>query len=835
MARDAIQRGWRVLARAPLRVPAWALLAAFVSGPISASTPPSPSPAAVLYEQLRTVGLDTSRVYTLREAALDREDIHLTFSTGTIAFSHDVQGRITAAFFEGDGELLLLPPNQTERSSLARFTGAAILEERFSTLYLRFDDDTFEQLKPFLRPAQAAAEFVARWDPIAHNLASSDALTLLESFTYSPPRSDLATRFLHFRLAGMRLGTFDLFLNGDSDDQVLVGQVNEANNTTFFDVWAAFPLKSARDKGTRGPSDVALPSRALKYKISVRVLPPRDLEADATVDLVATQTGARTLLFELSRDLQVSSVTQDGSTVEYIQNPALAGSKLARSGNDLIAVVLPKPLESGEKFQLRFKYSGSVLSDAGNGLVFVGARGTWYPNRGAAMSDFDLEFTTPAEWTLVATGKKVSQQASGGAETSHWISERPIPLAGFNLGRYVEARAQTGSTQVEAFAARGMEKTFQPPTRAQMIPPTSPPLPGAPLPPIPRMETPPSPVPAAHARTVAERTATAVDFFAKRFGPFPYSSLAVAQMPGKESQGWPGLIFLSSYAFLDPTELHDLHMPEFERLLYGELVPAHEAAHQWWGDLVTWRRYRDSWLSEALANYSALLLVESRDPAHFRLFMDTYKNELLRRTKDERFTMDAGPVTLGPRLASSKFPTGYEVVLYGRGAWLFHMLRYIVRDPVPARAARRTESDPDAKFYRVLHDLCEQFAGRALGTGDVIKAFERELPPSAQYEGRKSLTWFLDSWVNGTAVPAFEISATKFSASTGKHSARGNVLQHNAPETQVTLVPIYAIVGNQPVYVGRVFADGPETPFHFEVPLGTKKLVVDPFKTVLER
>ena len=93
----------------------------------------------------------------------------------------------------------------------------------------------------------------------------------------------------------------------------------------------------------------------------------------------------------------------------------------------------------------------------------------------------------------------------------------------------------------------------------------------------------------------------------------------------------------------------------------------------------------------------------------------------------------------------------------------------------------------------------------------------------------------MDSWVNGTAAPSLELAAVKFSASNGKHSARGNLLQRNAPQTQVTLVPIYAMVNGQAVFVARVFADGPETAFHFEVPAGTRKLVIDPFKTILSR
>ena len=39
-----------------------------------------------------------------------------------------------------------------------------------------------------------------------------------------------------------------------------------------------------------------------------------------------------------------------------------------------------------------------------------------------------------------------------------------------------------------------------------------------------------------------------------RFGPYPYSSLALTQMPGDVSQGWPSLIFLSSFSFLTPQE-----------------------------------------------------------------------------------------------------------------------------------------------------------------------------------------------------------------------------------------------------------------------------------------
>ena len=78
--------------------------------------------------QLRNVGLDTSRVFRVRNVSFNRDAIQVSFHDGMIAFSEDVDGRVTGAFFEGDGEVLLMPPNQVERASMALFTGATILE-----------------------------------------------------------------------------------------------------------------------------------------------------------------------------------------------------------------------------------------------------------------------------------------------------------------------------------------------------------------------------------------------------------------------------------------------------------------------------------------------------------------------------------------------------------------------------------------------------------------------------------------------------------------------------------------------------------------------------------
>jgi hypothetical protein len=828
---------------------------------VPASATPVPSSAEELYKQLRTVGLSKSRVYQVREVSLDRSAVHLTLDDGTIAFTEDVAGRVTGAFFEGEGEILLIPPDRMERTSMHLFTGAAILEERFSTAYFRFNDDTYAELRPQLVPAEHTEEFLTRWSETAQNLAEVDAMRLLLSFSDSlplsgalpqpaPTHSDpIPDRMLRARLQGQKLGIFDVFYDARSPEQVGLGQLRSVQGQSYYDVWTSFSPGSATWRSAQARKEETAPDREFsvtQFKIKAEVNPPTTLTAEATLQLEMHRGGARTLLFELSRFLEVKGVEADGRAVEFIHNQALEGTQLARRGNDVVAVIFPQPLQAGQKISLRFVYGGDVLSEAGGGLLYVGARGTWYPNRGVVMSNFDLEFHYPPGWTLIATGKRMDadapasanpalgQAASAPAElVSHWVTERPIPVAGFNLGRYERATAHAGDVAVESYATSGVEHTFPKGSPVILPGPAQP----SPLPNQAMVMPAPVPSPARNAQAVADRSAQAVDFFSRRFGPYPFHDLALTQMPGDLSQGWPGLIFLSSFSFLTAREKAQLHLRPVDTIL-SNLVITHETAHQWWGDLINWSSYRDQWIVEALANYSALMLLESEDPDQFRLALAKYRDDLLEKNQDDHALMEAGPVTLGTRLSSSRFPSGYEAISYGRGTWLLHMLRYMLRDAAAQKTAARggkRAQDVDEPFVRALHTLRDRFAGKAITTEDLLHVFEEQLPPSLWYEGHKSLDWFYQGWVNGTAVPRYSLQNVKYAPKGGSTTVSGTIVQKNAPDDLVTSVPIYAAVSGKSVLLGRVFADGPETSFHLTAPTGTTKLLLDPNQTLLSR
>jgi hypothetical protein len=140
----------------------------------------------------------------------------------------------------------------------------------------------------------------------------------------------------------------------------------------------------------------------------------------------------------------------------------------------------------------------------------------------------------------------------------------------------------------------------------------------------------------------------------------------------------------------------------------------------------------------------------------------------------------------------------------------------------------------DEPFVRFLRKLRERYAGKEMTLHDLQKTAEEGLPQAAWYDNRKSLEWFFDGWVNGTAIPRIELSDVKVAGKGSNAIVTGTVTLEDAPDDLVTSVPIYGVVGTQtPVFLGRVFADSHKSKFRLPVPPETRRLLLDPYQTIL--
>ena len=193
---------------------------------------------------------------------------------------------------------------------------------------------------------------------------------------------------------------------------------------------------------------------------------------------------------------------------------------------------------------------------------------------------------------------------------------------------------------------------------------------------------------------------------------------------------------------------------------------------------------------------------------------------------------DAGPVTLGQRLNSAHFPNGYEAISYGRGTWLFHVLRHMLlaSESNENRGARASSEEP---FIRGLRKLRDRYAEKEISTQELLAVFAEDLPKSLRYEDHKSLDWFYETWVEGTGLPRFSLQNVKYQSRAESTLITGTIVQKDAPDGLITAVPVWGAVAGKEVMLGTVFADSPETSFRLAAPAGTRKVVLDPEQTIL--
>ena len=630
---------------------------------------------------------------------------------------------------------------------------------------------------------------------------------------------------------------FDAYFDTLSPEQIVVGNASSQNQQTYYDLWMSFPMRSlrktalsnARFEGPNGPAWTRDVLTVSKYTISGKVDPFRDLAADATLDVEVKQGGARMVLFELSRYLQLKQVDADGQPLEYIQNEAVEGSEMSRRGNDVVAVVFPQPLQAGAHFALRFSYAGSVLSDAGGGLLYAGARGTWYPNRGIAMTNYDVTFRFPEPWTVVATGKLVSLDRQGGEFVAHWITEKPIPIAGFNMGVYVRNESKAGNVEVDAYSARGGVIKDHASTRRERH------LAGSGI-----------AAGLAHlgheAGAVPQRGQPGAIAGRQRcanpdrtFADAGAVSVQHALAGGKSQHRQPGMAGTGFSFQLRLPQPGATRRPEASAGRRDYLWRRHDAART--RPPVVRRQRIVGQLSRAMVDGRAgeLLFADAAGTHSPRrreaTCCKTYRNWLAAKSKEGRPNVEAGPVTLGVRLSSSHFPNGYEIITYSRGTWLIHMLRCMLRDA--SRTPEKPDGD-DTTFLALLRNIVDRYQGKEITNTDFQQAIEAVLPQPLWFEDRKSLEWFFDGWVNGTAFPQLEVAEVKMAREAGTVKISGVIRQKLAPPDLVTSVPVYGVDGratrsiwaaSSPKAKNRISA--------ISAPAQVKQLVLDPYQTVL--
>ena len=158
----------------------------------------------------------------------------------------------------------------------------------------------------------------------------------------------------------------------------------------------------------------------------------------------------------------------------------------------------------------------------------------------------------------------------------------------------------------------------------------------------------------------------------------------------------------------------------------SESLMAHELAHQWFGDKITCGSWQDIWLNEGFATYLSYFYFEKIDPAGHVNRLKNLSNAITGVPNGSVWVDDTTNVG---RIFSSRLS-------YNKGAYLVHMLRWVLGDSLFFRGIRQYMNDPK---------LAYGFAR----TEDLQRNLE-------QVSGR-SLTEFFNDWFRGQGHPSFTV------------------------------------------------------------------------------
>ncbi len=749
----------------------------------------------------------------VQDLKLERDVFRFEFVRGTFQFLEPVSGRVTGAVFVGEGTWQLTPAGEGARRHLALLQNEPKLEvltDRFESLVLLFTDGTEAEIRKPGSDASADARAASVWDSFRKrqrkDLETNLQIRLLaDVLGGTEPSSGVFIALVDGKKlppaavvvdpSGLRWIS-DMSMSGDADSLLYVMHEREGGS------W----YLEKRRNGAAAPATAV--ARALHYAIETTIRKNERLQGETTITLEALRDGVRVLPLSLLGQLRIReaelSAGSDGpwKAVAFIQEDMNEDSDAA--------VVLPSALARDEQVRLRLVYEGEeVLYDAGDGNFAVGARTSWYPNLGVfeEPATYDLTYRIPKSYEIVSVGSFVDSRVEGDARISVWKADRPIRVAGFNYGKFkrLEQKDPDSGLHIQVFTNPGIPDALQglSGVRPEKL--------------------------ADSAMADGINTARIGSVY---FGSLPFGHVAITQQSEFFfGQSWPSLIFLPYISFLDSYNRFRIGLQSTQGFV--DIVGPHEFAHQWWGHLVGWNSYRDQWLSEGFAEFTAGLVLEYTSPrSRVDEFWDKAARNIVDKPAHAYVSNDrAGPISDGWRLSTWRNPAAGQAMIYDKGAWVVQMLRTLMRDP--------KAKPPDGRFIATMKDFVSTYAGKNPTTRDFQTVVERHMSPAMDLEKNGKMDWFFRQWIDGTEIPRCSAEIDVQDLGGGQYKLVGSARQEGVSDDFIGFLPLYLEFEKGTfVRLGLVSFRGTATvPIDTTIPLSKKprRVVANAMSDVLTR
>jgi len=771
-----------------------------------AQAPQAAGPASDLYKQLQNTAA-IEKIAQVNNVVIHRDRVTITFVSGTLFIPTPVAGEVRSAVFIGKGTLYAAPPPEKfEQENVYRMLHAENLSTDFKTAVLRFTDNPADILSQCSFHSDVGVveshDLAANLEP---SLLKETGINIsgrqLESIMNGEsPGIFLAQfdggergRFTYLFDPQTRIPTSNFGINAGEKGLIFAYNHDEFSN----DVWMAFYSQQDYASGISPYADNYNLIGIKKYNLKLDLMEPKKvLGLTATLDMVARVDKLRTIPFEIGEELStynderlkkqlhiLAAHLADGTPLAFFQEPWESG----------FSIVLPQDVKAGQELSITLDLKGDFMMEpfGVSGTYFPINTETWYPRHGyLARSYFDITMLHRKKDRVGTIGELVKDGPAPNNKNvmiTEFRTDYAVPLASFAVGPYeihkataMEADGKSLPIElysVSPYVARGINPDLM----------------------------------------LAEMN-NSVRFFSSLFGEYPFPFFRAIFHPFNFGQGFATTIMIPGVDIAT---------------FYNYSFIAHETAHQWWGDMVLWRSYRDQWLSEGFAQYSAMLYVQlrSKPGSELEMIKNSRKTLLLppatMRGIARGRLADVGPLIMGGRLETDRTRGAYSALTYDKGALVLRMVHFLFTDP---------QTGNGQPFFDMMRDFVQRFKWKTASTEDFFAVANEHLKdtPLAQKYGYKSLNWFFQQWVEGTGLPSYKLKYHIESDAKGP-ILKGDLLQEGLPDNANWFMPLPLVIHfpGDKIARGTIAAQGLHTAINIRLPQIPDKVELDPDMWIL--
>ncbi|MBN1295863.1 M1 family metallopeptidase [bacterium] len=401
------------------------------------------------------------------------------------------------------------------------------------------------------------------------------------------------------------------------------------------------------------------------------------LTGSVVMDAVSEADGLQVITLDMGNRIDADLVLCGGQPVLFVHE------------GDLLEITLDRPYHAGEGFSVSVIYHGTPPSWTFNFSLHAdtdvfatmaepeGGR-QWWPSNDVPWdkATVTLRATVPDWMVIAANGLLTGDTDHGdGTHTVQWDTQ-------YLTATYLVAAAGTDYETI-MYEYRTADGRQSMPVPVYVYPELL-----------------------ADSETAFEDTVAMIEFYADRFGEYPflnekYGQVLVPIGGGMEHQ---------TITHINAQYIRPGSKP-------NSLI-AHELAHMWWGDYITMSEWPHIWLNESFATYSDALY-------HEHVYGAEYLKSLMRSYAAREYTGSIyDPVYL------------FDSIVYTKGAFVLHMLRRIVGDEV---------------FWSILQAYYQdqRFAYANASTEQFMEICETV--------SGQELTWFFHQWIFGIERPTIQV------------------------------------------------------------------------------